>query len=136
MGATTSTRSPSASLVADRAGDATKRPFTAVAILRPPKPRDCRASARLPGSISCASSLRKIRMVSLQHGIEDGIGDLACQCRRQQEAVSEQAVGAQDPAVAPNLWQIVGESRAKIGAQFDDLGLAEGGMERVGRVQQ
>src|SRR5262245_7980884 len=116
MGATTSTRSPSASLVADRAGDATKRPFTAVAILRPPKPKDWRASARLPGSISCASSLRKIRMVSLQHGIDDGVGDLACQRRRQQEAVPEQAVGAQHATVAPDLRQVVRESRAKIGA--------------------
>src|SRR5262249_47619336 len=117
MGATTSTRSPSASLVAGRASAATKRPFTAVAILRPPKPSDCSASARLPGSMSCASSLRKIRMVSLQHGIEDGVGNLACQGRRQQEAVSEQAVGAQNAAVASDLRQVVGESRAKIGAQ-------------------
>src|SRR4029079_12896409 len=66
MGATTSIRSPSASLVAGRAAAATKRPFTAVAILRPANPSESRAAARVAASTSCASSLRKIRMVGLR----------------------------------------------------------------------
>src|SRR5512138_3858713 len=129
MGATTSMRSPSASLVEGRAGAATKRPFTAVAILRPVKPSASRAAARVAASTSCASSLRKIRMVGLQlkHRLH-GVGRALGQRGRQQEAVPKQAVGMQHAAALPEPRQVVGKRWAKIGAELDDLGLAEGWM--------
>src|ERR1700676_3317015 len=123
MGATTSTRSPSASAVFGRATAATKRPFTAVAILRPPKPNDSSAAARVPGATSCTSSLRKIRIgcLRLECRIEDGIRHPLGERRRQKKTVPEQTVGMQHAAGAPHLRQVVGKSRAQIGGQLDDF---------------
>src|ERR1700694_2046755 len=113
MGATTSTRSPSVSAVFGRAAAATKRPFSAVAILRPPKPSDSSAAARVPGATSCTSSLRKIRIgcLRLECRIEDGIRPPAGKRRRQQETVTEQAVGVQYTAGTAHLRQVVGKGR-------------------------
>src|SRR5947209_1795006 len=130
IGATTSTRSPSASGVAWRAGAGTNRPFTAVAILRPPKPRLSSAAASVPGATSCASSLRKIRIVLLQV-VGDGSqrGHLAGEPGPEQESVPVEAVGADDAAIPRGVRQVVGKGRSQVGAQFDDLGLAERRMQ-------
>jgi hypothetical protein len=48
----------------------------------------------------------------------------------------EQTIRMQHAAAAPDLRQVVGKSRAQIGAQLDDFGLAERRVQRIGRVQK
>src|SRR5262245_34151157 len=113
-------RSPSLSEVEGRAAAATKRPFTAVAILRPPKPSLSSATASVPGSTSCASSLRKIRMacLRLKCRVQDGVRHPCSQRRRQQETMPVETVGAQHAAGAADLRQVVGEGGAQIGTKL------------------
>ena len=59
------------------------------------------------------------------------------QRRRQQETVPVEPVDAQTaPPKRAQTRQIVCESRPRIGAHFQNLGLGKGGMQRIGGVEQ
>src|SRR5262245_30470643 len=126
MGATTSSLSPSASAVAERAAVATKRPFSAVAIFLPPYPSSSSASASVGGLTSCCSPLTKIRIVHLHE-----IGHLPRHRRRQQEAMAKKTVDQQPSRSAAHGGKIVRKGRAKVGTDLHDLGLAKRRMQRI-----
>ena len=60
----------------------------------------------------------------------------ACEHRRQQEAVAEEAVDVDGAAAHHDLRHVVGEGRAHAGAHLDDLGLGERRVQRIGAAEQ
>src|SRR5579883_841481 len=133
-GATISIRSPSASLASSRLRAGTKWPFSAVATVAFSYSSAFSAAASVAAASSCSTPLTMIRMLDLilQESRRGALGE----GRREQEAVTIKAVEIGTIAFPDDARQVVRKSRPRIGAHLDDLGFAEGRMQRIGRAQK
>ena len=120
---------------AERAVSGTKTSLTAVAT-RPVNPRSTSRPARSVAFTSLRSPLRmmiieKLRFLMIEHEIGHATG----QSRGQQKPVPIETIGIDPAADLAHFWQVIGKSRAQIDADLQHFGLAETGVERIGRAQ-